>query len=315
MDLMLGEQHVLGALSPTGQRVAGALFLGLTLARRRLGTGVAPLSRGLARMLRRRRGRGGTPPPRPAELRTLRTRGLPFQPVVDGDVVPRDPLAAIRDGAARDVPLLVGTNLDEARLFAPLDPEATTLDEAALLGRCEEAIPGGPDAARRAVALYREARAARGESTEPGDLWFAIESDRTMRHPAMRLAALQAVHQPATYAYLFTWPSPAMGGLFGSCHALELPFVFGTLEHPLLRPFTGRGPEARALAARIQDAWIGFARTGRPGHAGLGEWPAYDAAARRTMVLDRRCRVEAAPREAERALWDALDDTIAGTST
>ena len=315
MDLMLGEQHVLGALSPTGQRVAGALFLGLTLARRRLGTGVAPLSRGLARMLRRRRGRGGTPPPRPAELRTLRTRGLPFQPVVDGDVVPRDPLAAIRDGAARDVPLLVGTNLDEARLFAPLDPEATTLDEAALLGRCEEAIPGGPDAARRAVALYREARAARGESIEPGDLWFAIESDRTMRHPAMRLAALQAAHQPATYAYLFAWPSPAMGGLFGSCHALELPFVFGTLEHPLLRPFTGRGPEARTLAARIQDAWIGFARTGQPGHAGLGEWPAYDAAARRTMVLDRRCRVETAPREAERALWDALDDTIAGTAT
>jgi para-nitrobenzyl esterase len=315
MDLMLGEQHVLGALSPTGQRVAGALFLGLTLARRRFGTVASPLSRGLARMLRRRGARSGTPPPRPAALRALRTRGLPFQPVVDGDVIPRDPLAAIRDGAARDVPLLVGTNLDETRLFAALDPEATTLDEAALLARCEGAIAGGPDAARRAVALYREARAARGESTEPGDLWFAIESDRTMRHPAMRLAALQAAHQPATYAYLFAWPSPAMGGLFGSCHALELPFVFGTLDHPLLRPFAGKGAEAHALAARIQDAWIAFARTGRPGHAGLGEWPAYDAAARRTMILDRRCRVEAAPREAERALWDSFDDTIAGTST
>ena len=315
LDLMLGEQHVLGALSPTGQRVAGALFLGLTLARRRFGNVASPLSRGLARMLRRRGGRSGTAAPRSAALRALRTRGLPFQPVIDGDVIPRDPLAAIRDGAARDVPLLIGTNLDEARLFAPLDPEATTLDEAALLARCEAAIPGGPDAARRAVTLYREARAARGESLEPGDLWFAIESDRTMRHPAMRLATLQAAHQPATYAYLFTWPSPAMGGLFGSCHALELPFVFGTLAHPLLRPFTGKGPEAHALAARIQDAWIAFARTGRPGHAGLGEWPAYDAAARRTMILDRRCRVEAAPREAERALWDSLDGTSAGTST
>ncbi|HSL48082.1 MAG TPA: carboxylesterase/lipase family protein [Candidatus Deferrimicrobiaceae bacterium] len=315
MDLMLGEQHVLGALSPTGQRVAGVLFLGLTLARRRFGNVASPLSRGLARMLRRRGERSGTPAPRPAALRALRTRGLPFQPVIDGDVIPRDPLAAVRDGAARDVPLLIGTNLDEARLFAPLDPEATTLDEAALLARCEAAIPGGPDAARRAVTLYREARAARGESLEPGDLWFAIESDRTMRHPAMRLAALQAAHQPATYAYLFTWPSPAMGGLFGSCHALELPFVFGTLDHPLLRPFTGKGAEAHALAARIQDAWIAFARTGRPGHAGLGEWPAYDAAARRTMILDRRCRVEAAPREAERALWDSLDGTSAGTST
>jgi para-nitrobenzyl esterase len=164
----------------------------------------------------------------------------------------------------------------------------------------------GPAAARQAVECYRAARAARGEGIEPGDLWFAIETDRTMRHPAMQLAALQAAHQPRTYAYLFTWPSPAMGGLFGACHALELPFVFGTLGHPLLRPFTGRGPEAAALAERMQDAWIAFARTGRPGHAGVGDWPAYDADARRTMILDRHCRVETAPREAERAFWDSL---------
>ena len=307
MDLMLGEHHVLGALSPAGQRVAGALFLGLSLARRRFGRVAAPVSRGLLDLLRRRgRRRRASPAPEMAALRALRTRGLPFQPVIDGDVIPRDPLAAIRDGLARGIPLMIGTNLDEARLFAPLDPEATTLDEAELLARCEEAIPGGTDAARRAVAVYRDARAARGERVEPGDLWFAIESDRTMRHPAMRLAALQAAHQPETYAYLFTWPSPAMGGLFGACHALELPFLFGTLGHPLVRPFTGKGPEAQALAARIQDAWIAFARTGRPGHVGVGDWPAYDAARRRTMILDRQCRVEAAPREAERRFWESL---------
>ena len=307
MDLMLGERHVLGTLSPSGQRVAGALFLGLTLAHRRFGPAVAPVSRGLLALLRRRGRRRSAPTaPAMAALQALRTRGLPFQPVIDGDVIPRDPLAAIADGEARDIPLLVGTNLDEARLFAPLDPEATTLDEAELLARCAEAIPGGTDAARRAIAVYRDARAVRGESVEPGDLWFAIESDRTMRYPATRLAALHAVHQPETYAYLFTWPSPAMGGLFGACHALELPFLFGTLEHRLLRPFTGKGPPAQALAGQIQDAWVAFARTGRPGHAGLGSWPAYDAARRRTMILDRQCRVEAAPREAERLFWESL---------
>jgi para-nitrobenzyl esterase len=304
---MLGERHVLGTLSPSGQRVAGALFLGLTLAHRRFGPAVAPVSRGLLALLRRRGRRRSAPTaPAMAALQALRTRGLPFQPVIDGDVIPRDPLAAIADGEARDIPLLVGTNLDEARLFAPLDPEATTLDEAELLARCAEAIPGGTDAARRAIAVYRDARAVRGESVEPGDLWFAIESDRTMRYPATRLAALHAVHQPETYAYLFTWPSPAMGGLFGACHALELPFLFGTLEHRLLRPFTGKGPPAQALAGQIQDAWVAFARTGRPGHAGLGSWPAYDAARRRTMILDRQCRVEAAPREAERLFWESL---------
>ena len=314
MEVLMGEDHVLGALSPAGQRAAMALFLGLSLARPRFGRMTTPLTRGLVGLLRRRgRRRGGAPRP---ELRELRRLGLPFQPVIDGELIPREPLAAILDGEARDVPLLVGTNLDEARLFAPLDPEAGVLDEAALLARCEPAMPGGREAAREAVAVYRGARAARGEGVEPGDLWFAIETDRTMRHPAMRLAALQAARQPQTYAYLFTWPSPAMGGLFGACHGLELPFVFGTLGHPLLRPFAGRGPEAAALATRVQDAWIAFARSGRPGHAGIGDWPPYDAEGRRTMILDRRCRVEAAPREAERAFWESREDPIgAGRSS
>jgi para-nitrobenzyl esterase len=304
MDLLLGEEHVLHALSPTGQRVAGALFLGLSLARRRFDRLASPLSRGLVDLLKRRATRRRTPPTM-AALRPLRTQGLPFQPVVDGDVLPVDPLRAVDDGVARHIPILVGTNLDEAKLFAPLDPEASVLDEAGLVARCEETI--GAALARRVVEAYRAARAARGETVEPGDLWFAIETDRTMRHPAMALAARQAAHQPRTFAYLFTWPSPILGGMLGSCHALDLPFVFGTFAHPLLRSLVGRGPETQALAERIQDTWITFARTGHPAHAGIGEWPGYDGDRRRTMVLDRRCRVEAAPREPERAFWESLE--------
>jgi para-nitrobenzyl esterase len=309
MDMLMSDRYVLGALSPAGQRVAGALFLGLALTRRRFGSVTTAVSERLVTLLRRRR-REGNPSLRTTALRTLRTRGLPFQPVVDGAIVPRDPLAAVRDGAARDVPLLIGTNLDETKLFLPLDPEAATLDQESLLARCREVIPGksdgGGDAAREAIEVYRAARAARGERIEPGELWFAIESDRTMRHPAMALAGFQATHQRQTYAYLFTWPSPALGGMLGSCHALDLPFVFGTLEHPMFRPFAGKGPEARAFAERIQEAWIAFARTGRPDHGGLPEWPAYDASTRRTMILDRHCRVESAPREPERAFWDRV---------
>jgi para-nitrobenzyl esterase len=311
-DLLLGEDHVLGGLSPAGQRVAGAMFLGLSLAQRRFGRLTAPLTRGLAEALKRRgRRRPAGRADAMAPLRRLRTQGLPFQPVVDGEVLPSDPLTAIAAGAARHVPLLIGTNRDESKLFAPLDPEAGTLDETGLAARCEEAIAAGRAGlagfGRRAVEVYRAARAARGERVDPGELWFAIETDRTMRHPAMSLAERHAAYQPQTYAYLFTWPSPVLGGMLGSCHALDLPFVFGTLEHRLLRPLVGRGPEALALAERIQDAWIAFARTGRPGHPRVPEWPGYDGAHRRTMILDRDCRVESAPREAERAFWESVD--------
>ena len=248
-----------------------------------------------------------------ASLRTVpQAPELPLEPVLDADVLPRHAFDAVADGIARKVSLLIGTNLDEMKLFMAMDLAATTLTEQALIARCEEKIPGtdasGVSLGRRAVEVYRTARAARGESTRPPDLWFAIESDRAMRWPAMHLASLQSAHQAQTYAYLFTWPSPSWGGALGACHALELPFVFGTLDDSrLVRDFAGAArPGARELAERMQDAWISFARTGNPAHPGLGDWPAYDARRRATMVLDRECRLEDAPREPERAFWDAI---------
>ena len=230
-------------------------------------------------------------------------RGLAFAPTIDGEVLPQSPFDAIRAGCAKDVSVLVGSNLDEMKLFGLMDPDARSLDEAALLRRCERSSPGH---AARIVETYRRARAAREASVETPELWFAIESDRTFRYPAMRLAELQRAQQSDTYAYLFTWPSPFMDGLLGACHALELPFVFGTFTDPMMGRFAGNGAAASRLSERIQAAWLTFAHSGKPGHDGLGEWPAYDGSRRTTMILDADCRVEDAPLEAERNVWESI---------
>src|SRR5258705_2474524 len=165
LSLMLGRDHLLNDLSPGGQRLVGAAFLGLTLARRPLGGAAGALTRGLVGVLRRRqraRASGSAPSETPARLAGLRARGLPFQPVVDGQVLPRPPLEAIGDGLARRVPVLVGTNRDESKLFLFLDPEAGALDAAGLERRCAEnprapapraggGGPGGRPARRRAA--------------------------------------------------------------------------------------------------------------------------------------------------------------------
>ena len=239
-------------------------------------------------------------------------RGLVFAPVADGEVLPRHPLEAIQGGLSRDVAVLVGTNLDEMKLFGLMDAQARSLDEAGLLRRCERIMPV-PDAAgtaRRAVETYRRVRRERGAGVAPPELWFAIDSDRAFRYPAMRLAELQRVHQPATYAYLFTWPSPFMEGALGACHALELPFVFGTFDDPVMKTFVGHGPAAQHLAEQMQAAWIAFAHAGNPAHSGLGEWPAYDSDQRATMLLGSECRIEPAPLEGERSFWEFWNGTI-----
>jgi para-nitrobenzyl esterase len=231
---------------------------------------------------------------------------LPFQPLVDGDVLPQPPARAIEDGLSAEVSVLVGTTRDEWKLFGFMDPGIATLGEPDLVARMRERLSGSdPEAAARLVETYRKAREGRA-STQPRDLFVAIETDRIFRLPAIRLAEAQARRQPQTFAYRFDWESPAMGGMLGACHAIELPFVFGTHGRPGLEMFIGKGPEVDALATRTMDAWLAFARSGDPSHAGVPEWPAYDADRRATLIFGRETRLELSPCDAERQAWDGL---------
>jgi para-nitrobenzyl esterase len=227
--------------------------------------------------------------------------GMAMAPTIDGGLLPEHPLKAIAGGVAEGKELLVGTNLEEMKLWVVGNRRLTGGDEAFILRRLEKTVgPGAADV----LAAYKAARADRGDDLTPIELWTAIESDRVFRLPALRMCEAQAATGTAVYDYLFTWKSPALGGLLGSCHALEIPFVFGTLTTPGVERFTGEGPDALALSERMQDAWLAFAKTGNPSTEGLGEWPAYDSTRRATMVLDASSRVEDAPLERERAYWD-----------
>ena len=223
---------------------------------------------------------------------------MPFRPAVDGAVLPRRPLDAISDGEAASVSLLTGTNRDEMKLFAMLDQ--TEVDEAAVV---ERLTSGGLDAgeAGQILEVYREARGARGEAVEPKELWTAIETDRFFRVAAHRFAAAQANHQPSTYCYLFAWSSPMP--LLGAAHAVEVPFVFGTIDLPMMDMFAGTGAEAERLSARMQQAWASFARAGTPAADGAPQWPAFDGDTRRSMVIAEQWAVEAPPRAAELDCW------------
>jgi para-nitrobenzyl esterase len=228
---------------------------------------------------------------------------LPFQPLVDGDSLPQPPLEAVRSGAAKDIDLLVGSTRDEWKLFGMLDPTVAKLDEAGLLGRLEGQL-GDRDTASRLLDAYKQAR----PDASPADLHFAIETDRVFWIPAVRLAEAQAAHGDRTFMYQFTWESPAMGGALGSCHAVELPFVFGVLDVEGAAMFVGSGPEADRLSEVTMDAWLSFAREGRPGHAGLpgSSWEPYAEPKRATMVLGARCAAEYDLQESRRKAWDGL---------
>jgi para-nitrobenzyl esterase len=213
--------------------------------------------------------------------------GLLLTPVVDGGLLPAPPAEAVAAGSASGVDLLIGTTRDEAAFFALGNPALTSLDHDGLV-RWVERLGAGPEAAAAAVGAVSAARAARGETTDPLALWTAIATESIFRVGSVRLAdAHAAAARPGTgtFTYLFTWASPAFGGILGSCHALEIPFVFGSLRHPVVQAFSGGGDDAFALSDAMGRAWASFARTGVPSCPPGGAWPAWDAARRPTTVL------------------------------
>jgi para-nitrobenzyl esterase len=103
------------------------------------------------------------------------------------------------------------------------------------------------------------------------------------------------------YVYLFTWETAVLDGRLKSCHALEIPFVFETVEKA--QRFVGGSPASLALSRTMRRCWAAFARSGNPNHDGLPVWPSYSTERRPTMIFDERCRVEEDPLAAERRAW------------
>ncbi len=238
-----------------------------------------------------------------------RGNGLPFQPVVDGGLFPVHPAVAIAAGSASGVELLAGTNRDEFRFFSFSIPDLAELDEAGV-ERIVDAYLAGSGVPRHRlsaadlVAAYREARRAADEPVAPRELLEAVATDWLFRLPATRLLDAHRRSGGRGFSYLFEWESPFAGGTLRSCHGLELPFVFGTFDHPVIGLFAGNGEEAAQLSAGMVAAWAAFAAAGDPSCEELGQWPPYESARRETMVLGAKRRVVEAPFEVERSFLD-----------
>ena len=223
---------------------------------------------------------------------------MPFQPVVDGRLLPDHPDRTLARGVPVDA-LLVGTNRDEFRFFTVGQRQLDEIDDIEL-GRLVEAYlpPDAPLGAAEVLARYRSA-----EPAGPRRLFEQVAADAVFWAPAARLADASAPRTP-TFFYRFDWESPFLQGALGACHGLELPFVFGTIENPIISLFAGAGPEAARLADRMQSAWVAFATTGNPSTEEL-PWPEYGEE-RRTLLLGAEPSVVAAPRPQIRALWAEL---------
>ncbi|MFG3154781.1 carboxylesterase/lipase family protein [Streptomyces sp. NPDC048219] len=214
--------------------------------------------------------------------------GPAFGIVVDGDVVPGDPLEALVDGGvAPDVDLMMGWTRDEYRLWlvpGGLLERVDRLGAVALAGARARCHCGN-----EVVRGYRALRPGAGVAETVGQL----VTDHLLRIPLHRVADARP---DSSHVYEFAWPSNLPD--LGACHALELGFVFDSGDGPDARRLAGEGAP-QELADAMHGAWARFAASGDPG------WPAWDATHPVRVFGDGAPYTAHGPYDAELGLWQA----------
>jgi para-nitrobenzyl esterase len=215
---------------------------------------------------------------------------------VEGDVLNRALLQRVREDPALAKPMLIGTNEEEMRYWAAMDAdESENQPEDTLRQHLIEQF--GSDAADL-FTTYKS------DSNSYQDAVIAVLTDVYFRIPSIRLAEINADHQP-TYMYLFTYRSQTKGqtGMeYGAMHGLECAFVFH-VDTTAGYLYVGPKGTWTHLSDQMVQAWTQFARSGDPNGPLLPHWPRYDSAQRATMAFGRHSDVILDPYGMERRAW------------
>ncbi|MBS1195536.1 MAG: carboxylesterase family protein [Actinobacteria bacterium] len=222
-----------------------------------------------------------------------------FHPLVDGVILPDLPMHRLASPDGPSVPVILGTNLDEARYWLYYISELDRLPMRFYRPWLESLV------GERADEVIGDYRGERPELDE-AQTGMAMSGDTAFRMPAIRMAEALSDRGVPVWMYLATVASPDLKGRMGTPHAIELPFVFDNLEAARAPELVGDDPRNPALADVVQGLWVGFASTGVPAAAGAPAWPQYDRTARTTLLLDREVSVQDDPYPASRITWGAM---------
>ena len=194
-----------------------------------------------------------------------------FSPVVDGKYLVQHPFDPIAAECSKDVPMLIGSNLNE---FCYTNNISYTMDEVK-----ERLLPRlGEEKFDQFVQDFESVYPGQ----EPKEL---VNTDfRTRANVIRQATAKQALGGANAYVYLFAWKSDVNDGALAACHGMELPFMFANVANQ--REMTGGTPEAYKMENTVSKAWLAFIRTGDPNCKELPAWEPFNPKENPTMVFD-----------------------------
>lgn len=225
-----------------------------------------------------------------------------FAPAIDGEVITDYPLNIFRAGGQMRIPLMIGTNKDEAALFKLMKSPLMPITQPSLHALFEMVVAESPQfagAEDRITAAY------------PGypkqSACMKVSRDAGFRMPSTWVAAAHSRVAP-TWMYRFDQAPPLFRLLgIGASHGTELAYVFGTLPVKVNKKnpgfLLGGLRQARLVSKRMQARWAAFGRNADPSCDSQPSWPQYDETSRSTLLINKTDSIANDPDGAVRQAW------------
>jgi para-nitrobenzyl esterase len=225
-----------------------------------------------------------------------------FGPIVDGNIVIDDSLKLVQNGNSLNIPLLIGTTMDEFAVYSYPQEKESVSDY--FLKRQEKffnKINVNSDKKEDIFSKYKEFT----QNLSPDKInryLNLIWADIKFRLKSHRFAEFHSKFQKNTYVYVFNYENLTYGV---SQHASEIPFIFGNLEDGGGYGISNTEIE-RKISSTFMDAWINFIKNGNPNSESLPDWLPYNSESRNLMLLGIKSSLKENYFTELHKLWDNL---------
>jgi para-nitrobenzyl esterase len=224
---------------------------------------------------------------------------MPLQPVVDGTTMTHHPLDPQASPHGRDVAFMVGSTKDDMKMMMLGMPWFGRLDDAGL----EQMAKGTyGQLADDMIAAYRRTY----PDFNPTQIACQFVTDRVMWAGGIDWVERKVSGGGApVYSYRFDYETSALGGILGATHGVDIVFALNNFG---LTPMAGDRPENEQVGRLVSEAFVRFAHSGDPNHAGLPAWQPYRLDQRSVMVFDAVPHAEVDPASELRELYARMKE-------